>query len=82
MLQRKLTGRQDLSLVVVRAAGTSSRCCECHQKGTRNRQADTFRCKIKRCKYSKEVIHSEISASRNIGLLGIWNNLSKNRSEK
>ncbi|MFX0066941.1 MAG: hypothetical protein ACFFC7_32820, partial [Candidatus Hermodarchaeota archaeon] len=82
MLQRKLTGQKDLSLVVVRAAGTSSRCCECHQEGRRNRQADTFKCKDKDCRYNKEVIHSETAASINIGLLGIWNDLSKSRKKK
>lgn len=76
MLQRKLNNRKDLHLIVVRPEGTSIRCCECHQQGIRNRQADTFRCQNKACRYDTEFIHSEAAASNNIGLLGIWGYLS------
>ncbi|MFX0062294.1 MAG: zinc ribbon domain-containing protein [Candidatus Hermodarchaeota archaeon] len=76
-LARKLKDRKDIQVVVVKSKGTSSRCCACHTEGTRNRAADTFRCNKKGCKHHIDPIHSEISASINIGLLGLWHILQQ-----
>lgn len=81
-LQRKLANRKDLQLVIVRPEGTSSRCCECHTEGTRNRAADTFKCQQEACKHNTIPIHSEVAASINIGLLALWHSLSTNGISK
>ncbi|MFX0064080.1 MAG: hypothetical protein ACFFC7_18065 [Candidatus Hermodarchaeota archaeon] len=81
-LQRKLKARKDIRLVVVTPKGTSCRCCACHTEGTRNRAADTFRCKKKGCKHHTAPIHSEASASINIGILGLWEYFTENGSWK
>ncbi|MFX0064605.1 MAG: zinc ribbon domain-containing protein, partial [Candidatus Hermodarchaeota archaeon] len=79
-LERKLKDRKDIQLAVVRPEGTSSRCCECHIEGNRNRATDRFKCKNETCKYHKTPIHSEASASINIGILGLWQYLTTNGS--
>ncbi|MFX0065528.1 MAG: zinc ribbon domain-containing protein [Candidatus Hermodarchaeota archaeon] len=81
-LERKLKDRKDIQLVVVNPEGTSSRCCACHTEGNRNRATDRFNCKKKGCKYHTDPIHSEVAASINIGILGLWHYLATNGSKK
>ncbi|MFX0064261.1 MAG: zinc ribbon domain-containing protein, partial [Candidatus Hermodarchaeota archaeon] len=79
-LGRKLKDRKDLQVVLVNPEGTSSRCCACHTEGNRTRATDRFKCKNETCKYHTTPIHSETSASINIGLLGLWHYLTTNGS--
>ncbi|MFX0092844.1 MAG: hypothetical protein ACFFBD_13890, partial [Candidatus Hodarchaeota archaeon] len=58
----------------------SRRCCECHTKGIRTRATDRFKCEKETCKYHTTPIHSEVAASINIGLLGLWQYLTTNGS--
>ncbi|MFX1250020.1 MAG: zinc ribbon domain-containing protein [Promethearchaeota archaeon] len=80
-LGRKLKDRKAIQLVVVNPEGTSSRCCACHTKGTRNRTTDRFKCKQEACNYHTTPMHSEVAASINIGILGLWHYLAPNGSK-
>ncbi|MFX0066608.1 MAG: zinc ribbon domain-containing protein, partial [Candidatus Hermodarchaeota archaeon] len=80
-LHRKLKDRRAIQVVLVTPEGTSSRCCACHTEGTRNRATDRFKCKKETCNYHTTPMHSEVAASINIGLLGLWHYLITNGSK-